>query len=64
MNNYTVVREVLCNKYQSCNLIGHYHFWGISPRNLTLFTRPFLARRRAWAGQTKSMDKMAANLRC
>ena len=39
------VREVLRNNQQSCNLIGPYHFWGISPRNLTLFTRPFLTRR-------------------
>ena len=24
--NFTVVREVLCNKYRSHNLVGHYHF--------------------------------------
>ena len=40
------VREVLRNNYWSCNLIGLYHFWGISPRNLTLFTGQFLTRRR------------------
>ena len=34
-----VVREVLCSNYQSCNLIGPYHFWGICPRNLTSLTR-------------------------
>ena len=28
----TVVREVLCNNYQSRNLIGPYHSLGISPR--------------------------------
>ena len=43
-------KRSLRNNYQSCNLIGHYHFWGRSPRNLTLFTRPLLAGRhaRAW----------------
>ena len=44
---FIVVREVLRNNYGSRNLIGPYHFWGISP---TSFTRPFLVRRRAWAG--------------
>ena len=29
---FIVVREVLCNNYRSCNLIGHYH---------VLFTRRF-----------------------
>ena len=28
--------------YRSRNLIGPYHFWGISSRNSTFFTRPFL----------------------
>ena len=28
------------DNYQSHNLIGFYHFWGISPRNSTLFTGP------------------------
>ena len=41
---------MLRNKYQSRNLIGHYPFWVISPRNSTSFTRPFLAGRRARAG--------------
>ena len=41
---------MLHNNYQSRNLIGHYPFWVISPRNSTSFTRPFLAGRRAWAG--------------
>ena len=45
---FNVVSEVLQNNYQSHNLIGPYHFWGISPRNL--FTRPFLTRRCAQAG--------------
>ena len=39
---FTVAREVLHNNYQSHNFIGPYHFWGISPSNSTLFTRPFL----------------------
>ena len=37
------------NNYQSYNLIGLYHFWGISPRNLTSFTRLFLTGRRTQA---------------
>ena len=41
---------MLHNKYWSCKLIGHYHFWVISPKNSTSFTTPFLAGRRAWAG--------------
>ena len=40
--NFTVVSKVLHSNYRSLNLIGPYHFWGISPRNLTLFIRPFL----------------------
>ena len=47
----TAVREVLLLIVTgSCSLVGPYDFWGISPRNSTLFTRPFLAERcvRAW----------------
>ena len=29
------VSEVLSNSYQSHNLIGPYHFWGITPQNPT-----------------------------
>ena len=47
---FYVVMEVLRNNYQSCSLIGPYHFKGISPRNLTPFTRLFLTRRRTRAG--------------
>ena len=54
ITNSTVVREVLRNNYRSRNLIGHYHFWGISPRNSTSFTRPFLAGRRARAGRARA----------
>ena len=50
LTNFTVVRKVLRNNYQSHNLIGHYSFWVISPRNSTLFTRPFLTERCAQAG--------------
>ena len=39
INIFTVVWEVLCDNYKSCNLIGPYHFWGVSPTNLTLLTR-------------------------
>ena len=47
---------MLRNNYRSRNLIGHYPFWVISPRNSTSFTRPFLAGRRARAGhETKPM---------
>ena len=35
-----------------CNLIGRYHFLGISSRNLTLFTRPFLSERCVQAQHT------------
>ena len=51
IKDFIVVREVLRNNYQSRNLIGPYHFWGISLRNLTCFTRPFLAGRHGagWA---------------
>ena len=47
---------------RSRNLIGPYHFWGISPRNSTLFTRPFLAGRHVWdrhetrGGKGRMMD--------
>ena len=44
-----ILRKVR-NNYRSRNLIGHYPFWVISPRNSTSFTRPFLAGRRAWVG--------------
>ena len=36
---------MLCNNYQSHNLIGHYSIWVISPRNLASFTRPLLTGR-------------------
>ena len=41
---------MLRNNYRSRNLIGHYPFWVISPKNSTSFTRPFLAGRHARAG--------------
>ena len=47
--NEQILRKVR-NNYRSRNLIGHYPFWVISPRNSTSFTRPFLAGRRARAG--------------
>ena len=37
------------------NLVGHYHFWGISPKSLTLFIRLFLARRHAQAGHETTL---------
>ena len=44
-----------CNNYWSRNLIGPYHFLGISPRNSTSFlSRPFLARRHVRAGHETS----------
>ena len=51
INKFYCWREVLCNNYRSCNLIGHYPVWVISPRNSTLFTTLFLAGRPLWAGQ-------------
>ena len=50
MNKFTVVRKVLRNTYRSHNLIGHYPFWEISPRNSTSFTRTFLTWRQCWRG--------------
>ena len=50
MTNFTVVSTVLHNNYWSRNLIGPYRFRVISPKNLTLFTRPFLPGRRTRAG--------------
>ena len=50
INKFYCCKGVLRNNYQSYNLIGHYPFWVISPRNSTSFTRPFLAGRHAWAG--------------
>ena len=45
---------MLLSNYQSCNLIGPYHFLEISLRNSTLFTRLFLTGRRAQAGHKSS----------
>ena len=60
MSNFTVVRAVLRNNYRSRNLIGPYCFWVISPRNSTLFTRPFLTGRRARAGhETRNARSVA-----
>ena len=56
LTNYIVVREVPRNNYRSCNLIGHYLFWVISPRNSTLFTRLFLAGRRMRVGHKTRKD--------
>ena len=53
----TVVRGVLRNNYQSRNLIGPYHFWGISPRNSTSFTGSLLARRRTRAGHETTIGQ-------
>ena len=55
------MREVQRNNYQSHNLIGPYHFWGKSPRNLTWFTRVFLAGRRARVGhKTKLVSQVVS----
>ena len=50
----TVLREVLCNNYQSHNLIGPYHFWGISPRNLTVHQT--VSRREACTGWARDYE--------
>ena len=60
--NFTVVREVPGNNYQYRNLIGHYHFLEISPRNLTSFTRLFLARRCAQAEHETRIHPTSSNL--
>ena len=54
MTNFTVVSKVLRNNDWFCLVIGLYRFWVISPRNSTLFTRPFLAGRCMWAGDETS----------
>ena len=51
--DFTVVRGVLWNDYQPCNLIRPYQFWA---RNLTLFTRLFLAGRHMWASHETTSD--------
>ena len=58
IKNFTIVREVLRINYLSRNLISPYHFWGISPRNSTLFTRFFLTGRCAWAGHKSHTVRM------
>ena len=59
MSKFYCCKECVRNNYQSRNLIGHYPFWVISPRNSTSFTRPFLAGRRAWAGhETKCVPSL------
>ena len=50
MSKFYCCKENVRNNYRSRNLIDHYPFWVISPRNSTSFTRPFLAGRRARAG--------------
>ena len=45
------------NNYRSHNLIGPYHFLGISPRNLTSFTRLFLAGRRTRIGHKTTREE-------
>ena len=53
-----------CNNYQSRNLIGHFRFWVISPRNLSLFTRPFFAGRCVQVGyETRGQPRDQGNLR-
>ena len=59
MNKFYCCKGSVRNNYHSRSLIGHYHFWVISPRNLTLFTRPFLAGRRVWA-VVKTDPKLSA----
>ena len=56
-----ILRKVR-NNYRSRNLIGHYPFWVISPRNLTSFTRPFLAGRRARAGHETNRNQPHSEL--
>ena len=37
-------------------LVDFNPYFGISPRNLTLFTRPFLARKCPWVGHQTSVN--------
>ena len=61
---FAVVREVVGNNYWSRNLIGLYYFWVISPRNSTLFTRPFLTGMRTGAGHKTNTVRGAYNFMC
>ena len=36
--------------------MGPYRLWVLSPRNVTLFTRSFLAGRRTWVGHKTSVQ--------
>ena len=62
MNKFYRCKERLRNNYQSHNLIGHYPFWVTSSRNSTSFTRPFLTRRRAWAGH-KTREEVSEEIK-
>ena len=63
MTNFTAVGVVLRKNYLSCNLIGLYRFWVISPRNSTSFTRLFLAGRCARAGhEARSCQRLNPGL--
>ena len=64
MNKFYCCKGVLRNNYWSRNLIGLYHFWVISPRNLTLFTRPFLAGRHVWAGYEPKYPPHSQLIQC
>ena len=59
---FTVVREMLCNYYQSHNLIGPHPFWEISLRNSTFYTRPLLAGRHMQAGHEAKFIGQEDNL--
>ena len=41
---------MLCKNYQSCNLIGHYHFLGTSSRKFNFVHQTISCREAAWAG--------------
>ena len=41
---------MLCKNYQSCNLIGHYHFLGTSSRKFDFVHQTISCREAAWAG--------------
>ena len=56
MDIKTVEKECNVMITWSHYLIGLYHFWLTCPRNLTSFTRPFLARRCVWVWHETSLQ--------
>ena len=51
MKRFTVVKEMLCNNFWSCNLIGLYYFLGVKHKKFWLCLPDHsLTKRHTWAG--------------